>query len=99
MRNGKSNSQMNGYAIRASTASGQQRTKRMHQSRKANMTEISFSLNNCTFAGRKKFRSCCVRKGVWMTGAVIQIACERRRVAVGLRRRSEERRVGKECRS
>src|ERR1017187_2589546 len=44
IRNGSKSSQMNGYAIRASRARGQQRTKRMHHSRNANMAETSFSL-------------------------------------------------------
>ena len=55
MRNGSKSSQTNGYATRANKASGQQRTKRIHQSRNANMAEISFSLDNCTFLARVKF--------------------------------------------
>src|SRR6266496_1229116 len=38
MRNGKSSSQTNGYATNASIATGQQRTKRMHQRKKPTMT-------------------------------------------------------------
>jgi hypothetical protein len=41
MRKGSRSNQINGYAIRARRANGQQITNRMHHSRNVNMSETS----------------------------------------------------------
>jgi hypothetical protein len=44
MRKGSRSNQMNGYAISARRANGQQITNRMHHSRNVNMSETSGSM-------------------------------------------------------
>src|SRR5690242_4286469 len=58
-RNGSSSTHTNGYSTRASNASGQQTTKRMHQRRKANMAV--YLLLHSTRKRPEKFRAAIIK--------------------------------------